>query len=91
MSRLETGLKSSQMPYPAAIGFQFLFRKLRYRFVKFSEYRGFVVRQCSRDWYCIGDMVTEQVDTDIQSVNQRPHLHQPLYLRFLDIGAVLYS
>lgn len=31
MSRLEAGFESSQMPYPAAIGFQFLFQKLRYR------------------------------------------------------------
>ena len=36
MSRMNTGLKSSQMPYPAAIGFEFLFGKLGYRFVKFT-------------------------------------------------------
>ena len=36
MSRMNTGLKSSQMPYPAAIGFEFLFGELGYRFVKFT-------------------------------------------------------
>lgn len=44
---------SSQMPYTLAIGFQFLFRKPGYRFVKFTEYRGFVVRQCSRNRHSV--------------------------------------
>ena len=40
--RSEMDMVSSQMPYPAAIGFEFLFGELGYRFVKFTEYRGFV-------------------------------------------------
>ena len=61
MSRLEAGLESSQMPYPAAIGFKFLFGELGYRFVKFTEYRSFVVGQCSGDWYRIGNMVPSRL------------------------------
>lgn len=90
MSRLEAGLESSQMPYPAAIGFKFLFGELGYRFVKFTEYRSFVVGQCSGDWYRIGNMMSEQVDPDIQSINECPHLQQPLNLRLLGICAVQY-
>lgn len=67
MSRLNAGLESSQMPYPVAISFQFLFRKLGYRFVKLTEYRGFVIRQRSCNRYRIGDMMSEQIDRDIQS------------------------
>lgn len=37
MSRLKAGSESSQMPYPVPIGFQFLFRKLSYRFIKYTE------------------------------------------------------
>lgn len=88
MSRLKTELKSSQMPYPVSIGFQFLFRKLGYRFVKLTEYCGFVIRQCSCYWYSIGTMMTEQIDRDIQSVDKRPHLNQPLNLRLFDVCAV---
>ena len=62
MSRLNTGLESSQMPYPAAIGFQFLFGELGYRLVKFTKYRSFVVRQCSGYRYRIGNVMTQQID-----------------------------
>ena len=34
--------------------------------------------------------MSEQVDTDIQSVDKRPHLHQSLDLRLLDICAILH-
>lgn len=50
-------MKSSQMPYPVAIGFEFLFRKLCYRFVKFPEYHSLVIRQYTGYRYCIGNMV----------------------------------
>lgn len=45
MSRLNAGPVSSQMPYSVPMGFQFLFREPGYRFVKFTEYRGFIIRQ----------------------------------------------
>lgn len=90
MSRLKSGLKSSQMPYPVSIGFQFLFRKLSYRFVKFSEDCGFVVRQCSSNWYRIGNMMTQQIDPDIQTVDKCAHLDQTLNFRFLNICTVQY-
>ena len=90
MSRLNAGLESSQMPYPVAIIFQFLFRKLGYRFVKLTEYRGFVIRQRSCNRYRIGDMMSEQIDRDIQSVNECAHLDQTLNLRLLDVCAVQY-
>lgn len=78
------------MPYPVAIVSQFFLWKLGYRLVKFTEYRGFVVRQSSRDRYRIGNVVAEQVDPDVQSVDKCPHLHQSLYLRLLYICAVLH-
>ena len=88
MGRLRTEAASSQMPYPVSIGFQFRFRKPGYRFVKFTEYCGFVARQCTCNWHRIGNMVTEQIDFDVQPINECPHLHQTLYLRLLDICAV---
>lgn len=69
------------MPYPAAIGFEFLFWKLGYRFVKFTEYRGFVVGQCSGYRHCIGNVMTKQIDLYLQSVNKCPHLHKPFDFR----------
>lgn len=46
------------MPYPAAVGFEFIFRKLSYRFVKFPEDSHLVIGQRSGDWYRIGYMVS---------------------------------
>ena len=69
MSRLNKGLGSSQTPYPASIGFQFLFGEPSYRLVKFTEYRGFVIRQCSGDRYRIGNMMAKQIDPNLQSVD----------------------
>ncbi|MCM1141530.1 MAG: hypothetical protein NC453_23410 [Muribaculum sp.] len=40
---------SSQMPYPAAVGFEFFLWKLRYRFVKFPEDNCLVIGQRSGD------------------------------------------
>lgn len=82
--------KSSQMPYPVAIGFQFLFRELGYRFVKLAKYRGFIIRQCSRNGYRVGNMMTEQIDADVQSVDECAHLNQTLDLRFLNVCADLH-
>ena len=76
------------MPYPVAIGFEFLFRKLGYRFVKFTEYRGFVVGQCSGYRHRIGNVMTKQIDPDIQSVNKCPHLHKPFDFRLFHISSV---
>ena len=90
MSRLNAGSKSSQMPYPVTIGFQFLFRELGYRFVKLTEYRGFVIRQCSCDRYRIGNMMPEQIDPYIHSVDKCAHLDQTLNLRLLNVRAVKY-
>lgn len=88
MSRLRAGLKSSQMPDPVSTGFQFLFRKLSYRFVKLAEHRGFVIRQCSRDGYRVGNMMAEQIDADVKSVDKRAHLYEALDFRFLYICPV---
>lgn len=71
-----------------AIGFQFLFRKPGYRCVELAEYCGFVIRQCSGDWYRIGNMMTEQINPDIQMADKCAHLNQALYFRFLDVFAV---
>lgn len=59
LSRLKAGLKSSQMPYPVAVGFEFLFGKLGYRLVKFGEDSRFVVWQCPGYRYGVGNMVAE--------------------------------
>jgi hypothetical protein len=64
--RPEMDKESSQMPYPAAIGFEFLFGELGYRFVKFTEYRGFVVGQCSGYRHRIGNVMTKQIDLYLQ-------------------------
>ena len=57
---------SSQMPYPAAIDFEFLFGELGYRLVKFPEYLRLVVRQSSGNWYRIGNVMTKQIDLYLQ-------------------------
>ena len=80
--------ESSQMPYPAAIGFEFLFGELGYRLVKFPEYRRFVVRQCSGNRYRIGNVMAKKVDADIQSVDECPHLHEPFDFRLFHISSV---
>lgn len=90
MSRLNAGLTSSQMPYAVSIGLQFLFRELSYRFVKLAEYCGFVIRQRSRYRYRIGNMMTQQIDPDIQTVDKYSHLNQSLNFWFLNICTVQY-
>lgn len=76
------------MPYPAAVGFEFIFRKLSYRFVKFPEDSHLVIGQRSGDWYRIGYMVSHKVDFDLQAVNESSHLNQSLNLWFFLIRAV---
>ena len=77
-----------QMADAGSIGFQFIFRKPGYRFVELTEYCGFVIRQCSRDWYRVGNVVSEQVYADVQPVDKCAHLNQALNLRFLYVCAV---
>ena len=88
MQSVNADLVFLQMPDSAAVGFQLIFRKPDYSFVKFTKDCGFVIGQCSCDRYRVGYMVAEQVDFDVQLVDERPHLHQSFDFRLFDICAV---
>ncbi len=88
MSRLRTGGVFSQMPYSAAIGFQFIFGKFGYRCVKFPQDSGLIVGQCTGNRHGVRYMVAKQIDLYVQSVYECPHLNQALYLRLFGICAV---
>lgn len=90
MQSVNADLVFLQMPYSAAVGFQLIFRKPDYSFVKFTKDCGFVVGQCSCNRYRVGYMVAEQVDFDVQLVDERPYLHQSFDFRLFDICAVLH-
>lgn len=64
------------MPYPAAVGFEFFFWKLRYRFVKFPEDSHLVIGQRSGDWCRIEYMLSHKDGLDFQTVNESSHLNQ---------------
>ncbi len=80
----------SQMPYPVAVCFEFFFRELGYRIVKFSEQCDFVVWKRSGDRYRIRYVMAKEVDFYAKSVNECAHFHQPLDFRFFLISPVEY-